>query len=365
MNRISPGRRPLLRGACALLCSVAASCAPLQPLEPAKTYVNPVLDQDFPDPAVLRAPDGWYYAYATQTTLGERTLNIQVARSRDLVRWEHLGDALPQKPNWASGTQNFWAPDVIHDAERARYVMYYSAQPDARKELCLAVATAQAPAGPYVDSGEPLACGAEHIDPMAFDDPNTGRRLLYWGFRSIRVQELAPDRLRFAQGSEPVQVMLPGQERDYSLIVEGAWVSYRDGKYFLFYSGDFCCGAQPSYAVMVARADSPTGPFRRLGEEDGSARSVILERNEYWRAPGHNSVISDLAGTDWMLYHAVDPRRPMFEDRVHGRVARRVLLIDRIEYRGGWPRVAGNAPSTAPRPVPSMTGGSTPPASNP
>ena len=143
--------------------------------------------------------------------------------------------------------------------------------------------------------------------------------------------------------------MLPGQERDYSLIVEGAWVTYRDGKYFLFYSGDFCCGAEPSYALMVARADSPFGPFRRLGEADGSGRSVILERSESWSAPGHNSVITDPSGTQWMLYHAVDPKRPTFEDRVHGRVARRVLLLDRIEYRDGWPRIAGGRPSGSPQ----------------
>jgi arabinan endo-1,5-alpha-L-arabinosidase len=37
----------------------------------------------------------------------------------------------------------------------------------------------------------------EHIDPMAFDDPQTGKKLLYWGsgFRPIKVRELAKDRL--------------------------------------------------------------------------------------------------------------------------------------------------------------------------
>src|SRR5215208_1199289 len=65
------------------------------------TYVNPVLDEDFPDPSVLLAPDGYYYAYATQTLRDGHWVNIQVARSADLVEWEHLGDALPDKPNWA------------------------------------------------------------------------------------------------------------------------------------------------------------------------------------------------------------------------------------------------------------------------
>ena len=74
----------------------------------AATYINPVFDIDFPDPTVIRASDGYYYAYATQAIVGGRTLNIQVARSRDLVKWEHLGDALPVKPAWADKTQKFW-----------------------------------------------------------------------------------------------------------------------------------------------------------------------------------------------------------------------------------------------------------------
>ena len=50
-----------------------------------RTYLNPVLDEDFPDPAVIHAPDGHYYAYATQTLRDGKWINIQVARSPDLV----------------------------------------------------------------------------------------------------------------------------------------------------------------------------------------------------------------------------------------------------------------------------------------
>ena len=66
-----------------------------------RRYTNPVLDQDFPDPAIIRASDGYYYAYATQTFRDGEWINIQVARSADLIHWEHLGDALPEKPEWA------------------------------------------------------------------------------------------------------------------------------------------------------------------------------------------------------------------------------------------------------------------------
>src|SRR6476469_6122206 len=95
------------------------------PAAPAKgCYLNPVIDADFPDPAVIRAPDGFYYAYATQTKVGDKWINIQLARSSDLVTWRQLGDALPAKPNWASKTQDFWAPHVTRRGDT--YYMYYS-----------------------------------------------------------------------------------------------------------------------------------------------------------------------------------------------------------------------------------------------
>ena len=88
-----------------LALALCSGCAPEKlpaPLVPAQ--INPVIDADFPDPAVLRASDGFYYVYATQTEQNGKWLNIQVARSQDLVKWEHLGDALPAKPGWASKT---------------------------------------------------------------------------------------------------------------------------------------------------------------------------------------------------------------------------------------------------------------------
>ena len=196
--------------------TAAAAPAPL-----AGTYANPVLDADFPDPSVILAPDGFYYAYATQTLRDGEWINIQVARSADLVHWQHLGDALPEKPGWARETQDFWAPYVLQDGDH--YLMYYSATPDVCDEPerghCLAIATATSPAGPFVDMGMPLLLGMgfEFIDPMAFDDPVSGKRLLYWGsgFQPIKVQELGRDRMSFAPDSEPVDLDLaqPGQGR--------------------------------------------------------------------------------------------------------------------------------------------------------
>jgi arabinan endo-1,5-alpha-L-arabinosidase len=281
---------------------------------------------------VLRAPDGWYYAYATQSD----RFNFQVARSRDLRNWEHLGEAMPTKPRWASRTQNFWAPHVIREGDT--YFMYYSAERDTAKGKCLAVATSLAPGGPFADSGAPLLCGEgiEHIDPMAFDDPATGKRLLYWGSGPIYVQELAPDRLGFLASSARRELIQRAPQRPYRRLVEGAWVVLRGGYYYLFYSGDRCCSREAKYAVMVARSRDAMGPFEER-------EAPILERNEAWLAPGHNSIATDDAGNDWIVYHAIHPARHAAR-QVPG--VERVMLIDRIEYADGWPQVADRAPQS-------------------
>lgn len=324
-------------------------------------YRNPVLDADFPDPTIIRAADGWYYAYGTQTKLfGGRIVNLQVARSRDLVRWDYLGEGLPEKPAWARTTQEIWAPHVTE--HRGRYYLYYSAEPDHGPGLCLAVAVAEAPAGPFVDVGRPLLqtgrAGFADIDPMAFDDPATGRCWLYWGsgFGPLRVRELAEDRVRFRPDSEPTEVLpaRPDDPHHYHRLIEGSWVIFRQGWYYLFYSGNNCCGPDAHYGVLVARARTATGPFETLAAATGGP-GAILEASPDWRAPGHCCVVTDAAGQDWLAYHAIDPAQPSFNaiDADQG-YSRRVLLLDRLEYSADdWPRlVTGGVASRWPMPAP-------------
>ena len=324
--------------------------------QPQPPYSNPVFDADFPDPAVLRAPDSYYYAYATQTLRDGQWINIQVARSPDLVDWEYLGDAMPEKPDWAKDTQDFWAPSVIFDG--STYFMYYSATPDfcQRHERghALAVAMSHSPEGPFTDMGMPLLLGAgfEYIDPMAFDCPVTGRHFLYWGsgFQPIKVQELSRDRTSFAADSNPVDLIWPnGENGSFPRLVEAAWVIHHDGYYYLFYSGDNCCGPDADYGVMVARSESATGPFETLEQAKGVPHSLILFKNDRWLAPGHNCVVEDSAGQCWIVYHAIDVERPRQrqEDEIN---SRRILLIDPIEWHDGWPWVG--TPSEGPQRAP-------------
>lgn len=301
-------------------------------------YKNPVLNTDFPDPQVFRAKNGWFYAYATQTP-GK---NIQAAKSKDMIHWEMLEDAMPQKPKWASDTQNFWAPHVLED--NGKFYMYYSGEVKGLG-LAIGVAVANSPEGPFIDAGEPIIKGESfvNIDPMPFDDPKTKKKYLYWGsgFQPIKVQELDITRLHFAKGSKAINVVNP-QNIPFEHLVEGAWVVYRNGYYYMFYSGDNCCEKEPLYAVMAARSKSATGPFEKLAEVRKTQNSVILDQNDLWTGVGHNSIITDSKGQDWIVYHGID-RKNMYIPGTKS--VRRPMLIDKVNYKDGWPVINNNSPS--------------------
>jgi len=294
------------------------------------SYVNPVLDRDFPDPCVLKVNNRTFFAYATE---GSGAM-IQGAKSDDLVNWQWIGEVLGKKPDWARNSANFWAPDVQQHGNT--FYLYFAATHDNdNSNMCIGVALSNNPAGPFMPTPNPVVCGNSFvaIDPKSFDDPVTGKIYLYWGsaFNPIRVQELSKDRLSLAPNSSPKEVVSPNPKPYHSLI-EGAWLHQKNGWYYLYYSGNNCCGVNAAYAVMVSRSKSLTDSFTE-------APDLVVQLNSRWLAPGHNSIVTDNAGQDWIYYHAID--------KPTGNYNFRKLLMDKIVYDNqGWPRVQGGTPST-------------------
>jgi arabinan endo-1,5-alpha-L-arabinosidase len=100
---------------------------------------------------------------------------------------------------------------------------------------------------------------------------------------------------------------------------------------------------------MVARSPDAMGPFETLEQARGVPHSLMLFKSERWLAPGHNSIVTDKAGATWIVYHAIDVNRPRQrqDDEIN---SRRILLIDKIQWRDGWPFVG--TPSDEPQPAP-------------
>jgi beta-xylosidase len=258
-------------------------------------YESPVLDQNFPDPAVIQV-DGVFYAFATN---GNRN-NIAAARSDDLVAWTLLPDAMPQFAPWALPVRGLvWAPEVIEVA--GSYLMYYTARDRASGRQCIGVAASALPEGPYTDGAEsPLLCPAGMkgaIDPNPYQDEGT----LYLYFstccgepNAVYAQALSAD--GHNPVGSPVLLLRPDHAWE-GTIVEAPTMVDRGGDHYLFYSGNDY--RTDRYAVGYAVCESALGPCSKAPENpilSGGAGSQAL-------GPGHQYIVA-VGSEYWMLYHA-------------------------------------------------------------
>ncbi|HEX7004631.1 MAG TPA: family 43 glycosylhydrolase [Trueperaceae bacterium] len=297
---------------------------------PGATYINPVVLPTAADPTVLRAHDGLFYLIATQDSWDGRVEHfLPIFRSPNLVDWEFVGDVFTLPPAWKSGGF-LWAPDLSY--QDGTYYLYYSYSRWGDDNPCIGLATAPHPTGPWEDLGRPVFCsddiGVENsIDPFAWYED--GERTLVWGsFHGIHA--VALDETGSSATGEPVLLADTRFEAPY--LIE------RNGYYYLFLSSGSCCeGAASTYITWVGRSRELLGPY-----EDSIGRDlrygggeVVLYRNDEWVGPGHNAIVRDDAGTDWIVYHAISPDEPFLP----GGATRRPALIDPIDWQDGWPTV--------------------------
>jgi len=288
------------------------------------TFINPVIPGDYPDPSVIRVGRD-YWATATS---GDWAPHFPILHSRDLVNWRTIGAVFTKSPAWAA--RNFWAPEIIKD--RRRFFVYYTARKKGGP-LCVAVATASKPTGPYTDHG-PLVCQeAGSIDAFMVRDEH-GRPYLIWkedGNSRNQPTPLWAQRLSESGTNligEPT-VILRNDAPWERHVVEGSFIIRRGGWFYHFYSGNACCGRECRYASGVARARKLLGPWEK------NPANPILAANEQWQCPGHGSIVTDHRGRDFLLYHSYRQRRDTFN-------VGREALLDEIRWNAdGWPSING------------------------
>jgi beta-xylosidase len=122
-----------------------------------------VLPGDFPDPSVVKIGDT-YWASATTSNWGPV---YPLLESKDLLHWKTSGHVFNQLPEWAD--YYFWAPEITY--ENGKVYIYYSAH-KRDGNLCVGIASADKPEGPYKDHG-PLICQeVGSIDAFPMRDEN-------------------------------------------------------------------------------------------------------------------------------------------------------------------------------------------------
>jgi beta-xylosidase len=311
----------------------AATAAPRQ-------FTNPVLEGNFADPHLLKVGDTWF-AYAT----GDLVVNLQVARSADLVRWQRLGDALPELPAWSVLQKGLtWAPEVAQTP--AGFVLYYTLRHAESGRQCISVAVAERPEGPFRDTRQqPLVCQRRlggSIDPHRFVDRDGADYLLWkndgnccglptelWG------QRLDDDGLKLV--GAPASLGVRDDAAWEGDLIEAPTLWREGDTYYLFFSANDY--GSRDYAVGYATAREVLGPYR-----DGPANPILRSRGAA-AGPGGQAVVQDGDGGLWLAYHAWDSAA--VGDDAGGQ---RSMWLDRLSFQDGRPRVDG--PTDTPQEAP-------------
>jgi hypothetical protein len=129
----------------------------------------------------------------------------------------------------------------------------------------------------------------------------------------LRAQRIAADGRSLLGES---RIVLTNDQDWEGHLIEGPFVTFQEGRYWLFYAGnDFSTSA---YGIGVAVADDPFGPYTKQGEP-------LLRSTRNWVAPGHASVAPGIEGRPQLFFHA-------FHEGTGGYNAFRALLTVGLEF---------------------------------
>lgn len=257
-----------------------------------------------------------YWIYPTFSAPYNQQVFLDAFSSPDLVNWTKHSRILDTTAiKWAR--RAMWAPSIIH--KKNQYFLFFGANDiqNNQEKGGIGVAVADNPAGPFRDYlGKPLVDqfynGAQPIDQFVFQDKDGQDYLIYGGWRHCNIGKLNANLtgfLPFADGSTFKEITPEGY-------VEGPFMFIRNGKYYFMWSEGGWTG--PNYSVAYAMADSPLGPFKRIGK-------ILQQDPAIATGAGHHSVIQ-VPGTDkwYMVYH----RRPLGEKDANARVT----CIDELHF---------------------------------
>ena len=312
-------------------------------------YENPVWQEYFADPFVMRCGHA-FYAYGTGATGLEADGRIfPLLRSTDLNHWQYLGGALKS----IEKCHACWSPEVA--TRDGSYYMYFSANDQAGDEgHRIRVAQSAKPEGPFEDLEKPLFPKLGFtIDANPFYDPVSREWFLFFatdyltdephgtGIGVVQLKDMtsvAGEPVIVARASQAWQLYEENRQHMGKLwkqwyTVEGPCAIYHAGRYWCLYSGGRWSGER--YGVGFAVADHPLGPWR----DDFAVNGPTVLRGIAGKVigPGHTSVTRTPDDSGHILvYHAWDIG-----------MTRRRMCIDPLIWTPEGPRCDG--PSTGPR----------------
>lgn len=285
----------------------------------AQEYPKVILRGDYPDPSVVRDGADYYMTHSPFVY----SPGFLIWHSKDLINWEPVGRAL------TSHTGSAMAPDLVK--HNNRFYIYY---PAAGTNW---VIWADNVRGPW---SKPVDLKVTYIDP-GHSVGEDGKRYLH--LSGGHVVQLADDGLSVAG---EVKTIYSGWDFPGHWVTEGKWLESpkivkRVGYFYLTTAEGGTAGPATSHMVVSARSKNILGPW-----ENSPYNPIVhtYSADEKWWSKGHGTIIDDVNGNWWIIYHA-------YENGFY--TLGRQTLIEPIEWTAdGWFRSVKRATPIEPKGIP-------------
>lgn len=257
-----------------------------------KTYVNPVLPGDHPDPTLLKVGNDFYHCGSSF----HFTPYLPVYHSKDMVHWKVISrivypsaaDMVSDKPSagiWQGAITYFYGS----------YWIYFSAN---GQWFC----KADSPAGPWSAptpvKTNPTTGPLGYDNSIFVDDDGKPYMLIKNGQKTNRIQAIGKD----GQLTDTViNLDWINANLQYSW-AEGPVMCKRNGYYFYFPAGDVSGG---QYVLRASALTADSTKWERLG----NFFKAVSDTNTRFRNPNHISAPLQLAdGTWWTIGQSYERR---------------------------------------------------------
>lgn len=207
------------------------------------------------------------------------------------------------------------APDV--NLIGSTYYLYYAVSTFGSQNSAIGYATSSTmEAGSWTDHG---STGISSSSSKAYNaiDPNLIKAgsSYYMNFGSFWADIYQAPLNSAATGAASSSYQI-AYNSSGSHAVEGSFMYYRSGYYYLFFSSGTCCGydtSKPSagneYKIYVCRSAAVNGPFVDKSGKSCTAGggTVVLESHGYVYGPGGQGVVADSTYGTVLYYHYGKP----------------------------------------------------------
>jgi xylan 1,4-beta-xylosidase len=299
-------------------------------------YQNPIFSGFYPDPALKRVGNDYYYISSTFAYFP----GIPIFHSKDLVNWTQIGNVIhrPEQLKFDSlgMSRGVFAP-TINYKDGTFYVLNTCVDCGGNY-----IVTATNPAGPWSNPTWIPEVGG--IDPSIFfdddgktyvinnDEPIGGST--YQGHRAIWIREfdVATKKVK----SKPTQIINAGVDITQKPIwIEGPHIYKINGKYYLSCAEG---GTAVDHRQVVFRSDSVLGPYVPA---PAPINPILTQRLLDPKRPfpvtssGHADFLQTQNGEWWGIFLATRP----YDDDYYN-TGRETFLLP-LEWKDGWPSFVG------------------------